>query len=87
MRDERCSRGAPAHLRMDNGPELASAVLCDWCRIWGTHTAYIEPGSPWENPYIESFNGRLRGTDAAAVERASVTGVAARPPVLGGALL
>ena len=53
-------RGAPAHLRMDNGPELASVALRDWCRIWGTHTAYIEPGSPWENPYIESFNGRLR---------------------------
>ena len=53
-------RAAPAHLRMDNGPELVSAALRDWCRIWGTHTAYIEPGSPWENPYIESFNGRLR---------------------------
>ena len=53
-------RGAPTHLRMDNGPELVSAALRDWCRIWGTHTAYIEPGSPWENPYIESFNGRLR---------------------------
>ena len=36
-------RGAPAHLRMDNGPELVSAALRDWCRIWGTHTAYIEP--------------------------------------------
>ena len=53
-------RGAPAHLRMDNGPELVSAALRDWCRIWGTHTAHIEPGSPWENPYIESFNGRRR---------------------------
>ena len=53
-------RGAPAHLRMDNGPELISATLRDWCRIWGTHTAYIEPGSPWETPFIESFNGRLR---------------------------
>ena len=53
-------RGAPAHLRMDNGPELVSAALRDWCRIWGTHTAHIEPGSPGENPYIESFNGRLR---------------------------
>ena len=45
---------------MDNGPELISATLRDWCRIWGTHTAHIEPGSPWENPYIKSFNGRLR---------------------------
>ena len=53
-------RGAPTHLRMDNGPELISAALRDWCRIWGTLTAYIEPGSPWETPFIESFNGRLR---------------------------
>ena len=52
------SRGA--HLRMDNGPELTAAALRDWCRIWGTHTAYIEPGSPWETPFVESFNGRLR---------------------------
>ena len=54
------SRGAPAHLRMDNRPELTAAALRDWCRIWGTHTAYIEPGSPWETPFVESFNGRLR---------------------------
>ena len=54
------SRGAPTHLRMDNGPELTAAALRDWCRIWGTHTAYIEPGSPWETPFVESFNGRLR---------------------------
>ncbi len=40
------SRGAPAHLRMDNGPELTAAALRDWCRIWAAHTAYIEPGSP-----------------------------------------
>ena len=53
-------RGAPRHLRMDNGPELTAAALRDWCRIWGTHTAYIEPGSPWETPFVESFNGRLR---------------------------
>ena len=39
-------RGAPAHLRMDNGPEFVSAALRDWCRSWGTHTAHIEPGSP-----------------------------------------
>ena len=53
-------RGVPQHLRMDNGPELTAAALRDWCRIWGTHTAYIEPGSPWETPFVESFNGRLR---------------------------
>jgi len=53
-------RGAPGHLRMDNGPELISWALKDWCRLAGTVTTYIEPGSPWENPFVESFNGRVR---------------------------
>jgi transposase InsO family protein len=53
-------RGAPAHLRADNGPELIAWALRDWCRLSGTRTSYIEPGSPWENPYVESFNGRVR---------------------------
>ena len=53
-------RGAPKHLRMDNGPELIAWTLRDWCRLSGLGTVYIEPGSPWENPWIESFNGRAR---------------------------
>jgi putative transposase len=53
-------RGAPGHLRMDNGPELLAWALRDWCRLAGTATTYIEPGSPWENPFVESFNGRVR---------------------------
>jgi len=53
-------RGAPGHLRMDNGPELIAWALRDWCRLAGTGTIYIEPGSPWENAYVESFNGRAR---------------------------
>jgi putative transposase len=53
-------RGAPAHLRMDNGPELIAWALRDWCRLHHTTTTYIEPGSPWENPFVESFNGRTR---------------------------
>jgi len=53
-------RGAPAHLRMDNGPELIAWALRDWCRLAGTGTVYIEPGAPWQNPFIESFNGRVR---------------------------
>jgi len=53
-------RGAPEHLRMDNGPELIAWALRDWCRLSGLGTVYIEPGSPWENPWIESFNGRAR---------------------------
>jgi putative transposase len=52
--------GQPLHLRMDNGPELLSWALRDWCRFTGTRTIYIEPGSPWENPFVESFNGRAR---------------------------
>ena len=51
---------APSYLRCDNGTELTAHALRDWCRSSGTGTSYIEPGSPWENPYIESFNGRLR---------------------------
>ena len=51
---------APEFIRMDNGPELTAHALRDWCRSSGAGTSYIEPGSPWENPYVESFNGRLR---------------------------
>jgi len=53
-------RGAPRFLRMDNGPELIAWTLRDWCRLSGAGTIYIDPGSPWENPFIESFNGRVR---------------------------
>ncbi len=53
-------RGAPANLRADNGPELIAGVLREWCQRESTDTAYIDPGSPWQNPYIESFNSRLR---------------------------
>ena len=51
---------APAYIRCDNGPELTANALRDWCRFSGTGSSYIEPGAPWENPYVESFNGRLR---------------------------
>ncbi len=47
-------RGAPTHLRMDNGPELIAWTLRDWCRLKGTVTSYIEPGSPWENPFVDA---------------------------------
>jgi putative transposase len=53
-------RGAPKYLRADNGPEMIAWTLRDYCRLAGTTTAYIEPGSPWQNPFVESFNGRLR---------------------------
>jgi transposase InsO family protein len=53
------ARGTPAYLRSDNGPELtASGVRALLARV-GVTTLFIEPGSPWENGYIESFNGKL----------------------------
>ncbi len=51
---------APAFLRCDNGTELTSHALRDWCRFSKTGTAYIDPGSPWQNAYVESFNGKAR---------------------------
>jgi putative transposase len=56
--DER--QTAPRFIRCDNGPELTANALRDWCRFTGTGTSYIEPGSPWQNPYVESFGSRLR---------------------------
>ena len=53
-------QGAPEHLRMDNGPEMTAHALKDWCTFSQTGTAYIEPGSPWQNPYVESFHSRVR---------------------------
>ena len=53
-------RGVPAHIRSDNGPEFVAQALRDWIAAAGAKTAYIEPGSPWENGYCESFNGKLR---------------------------
>jgi putative transposase len=47
-------------VRCDNGPELTSNALRDWCRFSRTGTAFIEPASPWENPFVESFNSRAR---------------------------
>ena len=54
------TRGAPGYLRCDNGPEFIAAALGDWCRFSGAGTVFIEPGSPWQNPYVESFNARVR---------------------------
>ena len=45
---------------MDNGPEMTAHAIRDWCRTTGAGTSYIEPGSPWENPFVESFASRVR---------------------------
>jgi putative transposase len=53
-------RGVPQHIRSDNGPEFIAKAVQDWIAAAGAKTAYIAPGSPWENGFIESFNARLR---------------------------
>lgn len=53
-------RGVPEHLRSDNGSEFTAKPVRAWLKRLGVGTLYIEPGSPWENGYIESFNGKLR---------------------------
>jgi len=53
-------RGVPQHLRSDNGPEFAAKAVRTWLPRVGVQPLFITPGSPWENGYIESFNGRLR---------------------------
>jgi transposase InsO family protein len=53
-------RGIPEHIRSDNGAEFTAKAVQEWIAAVGTKTAYIEPGSPWENGYCESFNSKLR---------------------------
>jgi transposase InsO family protein len=53
-------RGVPEHIRSDNGSEFTAHAVREWLAKIGVQTLYIEPGSPWENGYIESFNGRLQ---------------------------
>jgi putative transposase len=50
----------PTFIRCDNGPELTANALRDWCRFGGAGTAYIDPGSPWQNPWVESYGSRMR---------------------------
>ena len=50
----------PAFVRFDNGPEFVAVVVAEWCAANGTQCVFIDPGSPWQNAWIESFNSRLR---------------------------
>lgn len=52
--------GVPEHIRSDNGSEFIAAEIQRWMTANNIGTIYIQPGSPWENPYIESFNGKFR---------------------------
>jgi putative transposase len=60
MADVMVERGVPEHIRSDNGAEMTSKLVRGWLAGLGAKTLYIEPGSPWENGYCESFNGKLR---------------------------
>ena len=53
-------RGRPAYLRFDHGPEFIAYAVWDWCQFNNAKTIFIDPGSPWQNGWIESFNGRMR---------------------------
>ncbi len=60
LADAMLMNGTPVHIRSDNGPEVVAKVLREWLTGLGTSNLYIEPGSPWENGYCESFYGKLR---------------------------
>ena len=60
LSDAMLFRGVPEYIRSDNGPEFIAKQLREWISDVGAITTYIEPGSPWENGYIESFNSRMR---------------------------
>jgi transposase InsO family protein len=60
MADVMLVRGIPEHVRSDNGPEMTAKIVRQWLASVGAKTMYIAPGSPWENGYCESFNGKLR---------------------------
>ena len=60
LADAMIVRGVPEYIRSDNGPEMTARVVRNWLAQVGAKTLYIEPGSPWENGYNESFNGKLR---------------------------
>ena len=60
MADVMLVRGIPEHIRSDNGLEMTAKIIRSWLANVGAKTLYIEPRSPWENGYCESFNGKLR---------------------------
>jgi putative transposase len=60
MADVMVTRGVPEHIRSDNGAEMTVKIVRQWLASVGAKTLYIAPGSPWENGYCESFNGKLR---------------------------
>jgi len=55
-------RGLPEHIRCDNGPEFIAAAIQHWCRQSGAERSFIDPGSRWQNPYVERFNSRAKSS-------------------------
>ncbi len=55
------TRGAPVYVCFENGPEFVAHALRDWCRFCSAGSLFVDPGSPWQNAWIESFNDLLRG--------------------------
>jgi putative transposase len=76
------ARGAPAYVRFDNGPEFIAHAVADWCRFNAVATVFIDPGSPWQNAWIESFNGRRRRWPAPAGRDVGSIGAGRRPCTL-----
>ena len=60
LTDLLCEKAVPVHIRSDNGPEFIAKNLRKWLKRLTIRPLFIEPGSPWENGYIESFNGKMR---------------------------
>jgi putative transposase len=60
LSDQFILRGVPGHIRSDHGPEFIAGAVREWIAAVGARTAFIDPGSPWENGYCESFNSKLR---------------------------
>jgi transposase InsO family protein len=77
-------RGVPGHIRSDNGPEFIAGAIREWLTEKGVKTLYIEPGSPWENGYAESFHSKLRDELLGREEFSSVGGEGAERRVAAG---
>ena len=65
--------GIPKHIRSDNGPEFVAKAVRKWLSRLGVETLFIEPGSPWENGYIESFNGSCSRASRRSAQRSART--------------
>ena len=78
-------RVIPAYIRSDNGPEFVAEAVRRWIATVGAWTAFIDPGSPWQNGYIESFNARLRG-ELLAAESSTPSGKPRLSSKPGGAI-